>query len=117
MPASAVPMYDAPKATSYTDDGKHMYDVNCSMCHGISGQGDGPVLSTMTSKYGYQPVVTPDLTSDQAKALGVAGVQGFIVNGLQVMPSFAKLMTEEEMVITTNYVVNCIQGQQPGACK
>ena len=117
VPASAVPMYDAPKATSYTDDGKHMYDVNCSMCHGISGQGDGPVLSTMTSKYGYQPVVTPDLTSDQAKALGVAGVQGFIVNGLQVMPSFAKLMTEEEMVITTNYVVNCIQGQQPGACK
>ena len=48
VPASAVPMYDAPKATSYTDDGKHMYDVNCSMCHGISGQGDGPVPVSYT---------------------------------------------------------------------
>ena len=116
VPASAVPRYDAPKSTSFPDDGKHLFDVNCAMCHGSTGQGNGPVLELMSSNYGYQPIVTPNLTADQAKALGVAGVQGFLVNGLQVMPSFSKLLTEDEMRLTAEYVVNCIQGAQPEGC-
>jgi mono/diheme cytochrome c family protein len=117
VPSSAVPRYEAPKSTSFPDNGKYLFDVNCSMCHGATGQGDGPVLELMSSNYGYKPVVTPNLTADQVKALGVAGVQGFLVSGLNVMPSFSKLLTEDEMRLTSEYVVNCIQSAQPEGCR
>jgi mono/diheme cytochrome c family protein len=115
-PASAVPWFPPPKATSFTDDGQHLFEVNCSMCHGVSGAGDGPVLQRMINVYGYQPALPPDLTVPPATALGVAGVQGFITNGVVVMPSFASLLTVEERRQIAEYVVNCIQGAQPQGC-
>jgi hypothetical protein len=32
------------------------------------------------------------------------------------MPSFAKLLTEEEVQLISEYVVNCLQEAQPQAC-
>lgn len=117
VPQSAVGWFAAPKATSFTDDGQHLYQVNCSMCHGQTGQGDGPVLQKMMDSYGYTPVVTPDLTSDAVSAMGALGVEGFMTSGLVVMPNFSKLMTEEEMRLTAEYVVNCLQGANPQVCQ
>ena len=37
-------------------------------------------------------------------------------SGLVVMPNFSKLMTEEEMRLTAEYVVNCLQGANVAAC-
>ncbi len=116
VPASAVGWFPAPKATSFTDDGQHLYQVNCSMCHGQTGQGDGPVLQIMMTTYGYQPVVTPDLTSDPVQLMGPEVIMSFMRSGLQVMPNFSKLLTEDEMRLIAHYVVNCIQGAQPQAC-
>jgi len=116
VPQSAVGWFPPPKATSFTDDGEHLFQVNCSMCHGQAGQGDGPVLQRMMSVYGYTPVVTPDLTSDPVRNMGALGVEGFVSSGLVVMPNFSKLMTEEEMRITADYVVNCLQGANLAAC-
>jgi mono/diheme cytochrome c family protein len=115
-PASAVAWFPPPKATSFTDDGQHLYLVNCSMCHGVTGAGDGPVLQRMMSVYGYQPAVPPNLTAPPATALGVAGVQGFITNGVVVMPSFANVLTPEARTQIAEYVVNCLQGVQPQDC-
>jgi hypothetical protein len=70
----------------------------------------------MINVYGYQPALPPDLTVPPATALGVAGVQGFITNGVVVMPSFASLLTVEERRQIAEYVVNCIQGAQPQGC-
>ncbi len=116
VPASAVGWFPAPKATSFTDDGQHLYQVNCSMCHGQTGQGDGPVLQKMKTTYDYQPVVTPDLTSDQVMHMELEVIMSFMGSGLQVMPNFSKLLTEDEMRLIAHYVVNCIQGKQPQAC-
>jgi mono/diheme cytochrome c family protein len=116
VPQSAVAWFPAPGATSYTDDGQHLYQVNCSMCHGSTGQGDGPVLQRMINVYGYAPVVTPNLTSDPVSAMGALGVAGFMRSGLVVMPNFSKLLTEEEMRLTAEYVVNCLQGANPQDC-
>jgi mono/diheme cytochrome c family protein len=115
-PTSAVPWFPPPKPTSFTDDAQHLFEVNCSMCHGVSGAGDGPVLQRMINLYGYQPAVSPDLISPPATALGVAGVQGFIANGVVVMPSFADLLTVEAQRQIAEYVVNCLQGAQPQGC-
>jgi hypothetical protein len=70
----------------------------------------------MINVYGYTPVVTPNLTSDPVSAMGALGVAGFMRSGLVVMPNFSKLLTEEEMRLTAEYVVNCLQGANPQAC-
>jgi mono/diheme cytochrome c family protein len=116
VPGSAVAWFPPPKATSFTDDGQHLFEVNCSMCHGETGQGNGPVLQRMIDVYGYQPAITPDLTSDQVRAAGVPGIQAFMASGVVVMPSFSKLLTEHERQLIAEYVVNCIQGAQPQGC-
>ena len=116
VPEESVAWFPPPEATSFTDDGQHLFEVNCSMCHGQTGQGDGPVLQRMIDIYGYQPAIPTDLTSDQVKALGVPGIRSFVVNGVVVMPSFANLLTEEEIQLTAEYVVNCLQEMQPQAC-
>ena len=115
-PETAVGWFPPPKATSFRDDGQHLFEVNCSMCHGVTGQGDGPVLQRMMTVYGYQPLVTPNLTDPQVMVMGSLGIQGFMTSGLQVMPNFSKLLTEEEMRLTAEYVVNCLQKTRPQAC-
>ena len=78
--------------------------------------GDGPVLNKMIQEYGYQPAMTPDLTADQAKALGPTGIKGLLKSGVAVMPNFSKLLNNDEMDLVTDYVVNCIQGNDPEKC-
>ncbi len=116
VPASAVAWFPPPPATSFANDGEHLFQVNCSMCHGSAGKGDGPVLKKMMEQYAYQPAISPDLTSDQVKALGIEGIEAFMRSGVLVMPSFSKLLTDDEMRLVAEYVVNCLQGKQPQAC-
>ena len=101
---SAVAWFPSPQDTSFGTDGKHLFEVNCSMCHGELGKGDGPVLEKLKSDYDYTPVVNPDLTSDQVTAMGVAGIMGFMGSGLNVMPNFSKLLTHEEQTAIADYV-------------
>ncbi|MFQ6029874.1 MAG: c-type cytochrome [Dehalococcoidia bacterium] len=103
-PDTAVPYFPPQQNTSFTLDGQHLYEVNCSMCHGKGGKGDGPVLQRMIDTYGYTPAVSPDLTSAPVKAMGIAGVGGFMRSGLQVMPNFSKLLNDEEIEAIAAYV-------------
>jgi cytochrome c553 len=104
-PASAVPVYEPQQATSFTLDGEHLYQVNCSMCHGEGGKGDGSVLRKMIDNYGYTPAVSPDLTSAPVKAMGMPGVKGFMTSGLVVMPNFSKLLNDQEIEAIAEYVM------------
>jgi azurin len=113
-PASSVAWYSGPESTSFTD-GRHLYMVNCSMCHGLTGQGDGPVLNTLINSYGYEPTVNPDLTSDQAKAIGPGGILGFMRSGVVVMPSFSKLLTDSEQTAIVDYVAGTLAPTSAGA--
>ena len=101
VPVDWVP---TPKSTSF-NTGEHLFNVNCSMCHGPGAKGDGPVLRTMIDKYGYTTAVTPDLTSDQVKAMGAQGMMGFMFSGVVVMPSFKKLLTQQEMELIAEHIV------------
>ena len=116
VPESAVPWFRPPSATSFADDGEHLFQVNCSMCHGPAGKGDGPVLKKMIKQYGYQPAVSPDFSSDSVMLMPEDAIKAFILSGVVVMPNFSKLLTDEEMRLVAEYVVNCLQGKQPRAC-
>ena len=122
-PASAVPWYGAtaPEATSFGGSGKHIFETNCAMCHGTEGRGDGPVLGRMIVDYGYQAtdaaLLNPDLTSEAARSLDREGLRGVVTGGVNVMPSFAKLLTEEQIELALDYVQGCIQDGEAGACE
>ena len=105
VPASAVPVYEPQQATSFTLDGQHLFEVNCSMCHGLDGKGKGSVLQKMIDNYGYTPALSPDLTSPPVKAMGMPGVEGFMRGGLNVMPSFSKLLNDQEIEAISEYVM------------
>ena len=116
VPASAVPYYEH---TVSIQDGGELYDINCSMCHGAQGKGDGAVLSTMIDTYGYTPSVPADLTALDDPlmiAKDVDGVTNIMVGGLSVMPSFSKLLTPEQIDAVAHYVVDCLQGVNPQEC-
>ena len=122
-PASAVPWYGAPAPapTSFGGSGKHIFETNCAMCHGVEGRGDGPVLGRMIVDYGYQAtdaaLLNPDLTSEAARSLDREGLRGVVTGGVNVMPSFAKLLTEEQIELALDYVQGCIQDGDAGACE
>ncbi len=112
-PASSVAWYPSPESTSFTD-GRHLYMVNCSMCHGLTGQGDGPVLQTLVNSYGYEAAVSPDLTSDQAKAIGPGGILGFMRSGVVAMPNFSKLLTAGEQTAIVEYITSTLAPTSAG---
>ena len=116
VPESAVAWFPPPPATSFANDGEHIFQVNCSMCHGPAAKGDGPVLKKMIEQYGYRPALDPDLTSPPVMGMGEDAIKGFMLGGVVVMPNFSKLLTDEEMRLVAEYVVNCLQGKQPQAC-
>ena len=44
------------------------------------------------------------------------GIKGLLKSGVAVMPNFSKLLNNDEMDLVTDYVVNCIQGNDPERC-
>ena len=122
-PASSVAWYPGPESTAF-NDGRHLYMVNCSMCHGLTGKGDGPVLQTLINSYGYIPAVDPDLTSDQARAIGPEGILGFMLSGVVAMPNYSKLLSDAERSAIVDYITGTLaptsagttgEGQAPAA--
>ena len=109
-PASSVAWYPGPRSTSF-NDGQHLYTVNCSMCHGVAGKGDGPVLRTLINKYDYKTAADPDLTSDLVKSFDLSVIEGFMMSGIVVMPSFAKLLSADERKAIIDYINNTLQQQ------
>ena len=112
--ADAVAWFPPPRSTAFeTNTGSYLFGVNCSMCHGAEGKGDGPVLTKMMGlSYNYQPVLTPDLTDPAVSSIGSQGIEGYMASGIVVMPSFKKLLSAEERRLIVAYVVNCLQVEQ-----
>ena len=122
-PASAVPWYGSapPQPTSFAGSGKHIFETNCAMCHGVTGQGDGQVLGRMIVDYGYvatdAPNLNPNLTSEAARSLDRDLLRGVVTGGVDVMPSFSKLLTEDQIELVLDYVEGCIQDGDQAACQ
>ncbi len=122
-PASAVPWYGStpPQPTSFAGSGKHIFETNCAMCHGVTGQGDGQVLGRMIVDYGYQatdaPLLNPNLTSEAARGLDRDALRGVLTGGVNIMPSFSKLLTENQIELVLDYVEGCIQDGNQAACQ
>jgi len=96
------------------ETGAQLFAINCAMCHGTSGRGDGQVLQTMMEKYGHEP----NLTGNINLSILFGQSDGYLfttisnrdlrpdanLSRLRVMPQFQKLLTVEERWMLVNYL-------------
>ena len=90
---------DLPTGPLDTAAGHAMFTANCSSCHGMSGQGDGPMaksLSTVPPAIGSRKK-TPELTPALAYNVISVGVRG------TAMPPFDNLPAQQRWNIV-NYI-------------
>ncbi len=84
--------------------GRRYYQINCAVCHGRAGLGDGTA-----TKLGMVPM---PLTSVRAKAFTDGYMWGMMRNGRGLMPS-ANRIEEMDRWDVVNYV-RALQGALPG---
>lgn len=78
--------------------GKYFYEINCEVCHGATGKGDGPVGEKFTSQ---APVdLNEDYTQDQAD-----GQLFFtLTRGRAAMPFYRDALSPDERWDVVNYI-------------
>lgn len=93
--------------------GQVLYQVNCAVCHGATGLGDGPLKQRLEAA-GY-PRPPADLTISGAVAGSEGGLAFLVItNGFAgafglpsdqfLMPPFGKLLTAEDRWTLVNYL-------------
>tara|TARA_Y100000758_G_scaffold275678_1_gene220149 strand:- start:940 stop:1536 length:597 start_codon:yes stop_codon:yes gene_type:complete len=91
----------------------NLYRVNCSVCHGVSGLGDGKAVRHITSSSSFYATnegtpykSPPNLVDSAASRLNQREVMFSFVSGWNgpVMPEFGKLLPEEDIRDIVNYI-------------
>ena len=93
--------------------GSQVFQVNCAVCHGTAGVGDGPMAEKL-AEAGYRTppanltaagptVAKPDGEVYQIITKGFAGAYGLPAERF-VMPAFDKLLTAEERWALVHYI-------------
>jgi mono/diheme cytochrome c family protein len=81
-------------------NGRMYYQINCAVCHGPAGKGDGPITKT-------NAIFPPPLFGQSAESKSDGYIFGIIRNGRGAMPSYNRI---EEMDRWD--VVNYVRGLQ-----
>ena len=91
----------------------NLYQVNCSVCHGIIGLGDGKAVRHITSNSSFYATnegapykSPPNLIESAANRLNEREIMFRFVSGWNgpVMPKFGKLLAEEDIRDIVNYI-------------
>lgn len=91
----------------------NLFRVNCSMCHGELGLGDGVVVRHLTSTASFYATTNngtvygapPNLVLSAASRLTARDTMvAFVTGGGRVMPQFGKLLSEEDIRDIVNYI-------------
>lgn len=88
----------APSAASLAN-GRLQYQINCAVCHGVAGQGNGPV-----TLYGYP---APSVVSGLAQGYSDGYLFGIIRNGRGLMPNYNRIEESDRWDL-----VNYLRGLQ-----
>ena len=98
---SVVPNPKSPSAMTAAEldsslaNGRRYYQVNCAVCHGDGGMGNGPA-----TKYGVPGI---NLMTDMSKARADGYIYGMLRNGRGSMPSYNRI-EEPDRWDVVNYV-------------
>ena len=94
--ANPVP-FDGPSI----DRGRTLFAVNCAMCHGADGHGNSYVADAFERFGDKRPA---SLVSDNVKAQADGALYWTITNGVNNMPAWQRLLTEEERWLLVTYI-------------
>lgn len=100
----SIPGMGAPENPTMADDasiqrGAELFAINCQMCHGIAGQGNGPVAPFLIT---FKPA---NLTSDLVQSKSDGSIFLTISNGLEGrMPPLNENLTVPERWDVVNFV-------------
>ncbi|HEU4641736.1 MAG TPA: cytochrome c [Gemmatimonadaceae bacterium] len=86
------------------DNGRKYYQINCAVCHGAAGAGNGTAV-----RYG---VPAPNLLTDITKNRTDGYIFGMIRNGRGLMPTYDRIEDMDRWDVV-NYV-RALQGKIPG---
>lgn len=101
-PAAAAQVRNPlPKDQKNLTLGAETFRVNCSMCHGEKGQGDGKVGDVLV-KDGYSR--PPDLMQPATQGKSDGAIFALVSNGVVVMPKFSLLLSEQDRWSVVQYL-------------
>jgi len=79
-------------------EGKELFGIYCTPCHGLSGKGDGPVAKKLTP----QPI---DISGSGFGGFATEGqLFAIVTHGVDGMPSFYEDLTTRERWLLVSYV-------------
>ncbi len=82
--------------------GLQIYNVNCAVCHGEGGNGDGPMAEFLAQNGARPPAV---LTADRLVGVEDNHFYNVVTNGLPpFMPAFGDLIEGEQIWNLVNYI-------------
>ena len=84
---------------SFIYRGKDRYEVFCTPCHGIAGDGNGII---MANNYGYVPA--PSFHVDRLRNQSDGYIYSTIANGIRNMPSYATQIPVKDRWAIVSYV-------------
>ncbi len=97
----------------------NLYQVNCAVCHGVSGLGDGKAVRHITSNDSYWTTTNgspykapPNLVESATNRLTEPEMMYSFVSGWNgpVMPTFGKLLSEEDIRDIVTYIFDDTNG-------
>ncbi|MFQ5889472.1 MAG: c-type cytochrome [Gemmatimonadota bacterium] len=92
--------------------GKVQYERFCLPCHGDTGEGNGPVISSEQNPGRLPPLPTANLLSQRARGLSDGYIWGMIENGRGLMPAYSRVPHEERWYLVE--YVRELQRSSPG---
>jgi len=101
--AAYIPNLGAPENPSVSDEGSlarggELYAINCQMCHGVTGEGNGPIAPFLANK-------PANFTSDVAQSKSDGSFFLAISNGITGrMPALNENLTVSERWDVVNFL-------------
>lgn len=80
------------------ENGRKNYQINCAVCHGAAGDGNGG-LKKVNPAYGF----SPSLMTESARGRSDGYIYGMLRNGRGIMPSYNRI-EEADRWDVVNYV-------------
>jgi mono/diheme cytochrome c family protein len=100
---AALATNPTPVSRASLENGRKQYSINCAVCHGDTGAGNGPVV-----QYGMAGI---SLVNDRVRGLADGYIYGMIRNGRGSMPSYNRI-EELDRWDVVNYL-RALQGTVP----
>lgn len=99
IPGMGVPENPIPADEASIARGANLYEINCQMCHGATGEGTGPIAAFLVN---FKPA---NLTSPVVQSKSDGSIFLTITNGLEGrMPPLNENLTVTERWDVVNYV-------------